>query len=74
MKYLIGNLFLLCSFPILVFAGDFSGNFELYPEGCQYTETRSCKLKGVLTYKSSRDGLVWQTDEWEEGNRLSLQG
>ena len=51
-----------------LYAGKFSGELKLFPEGCQKTKARICKLKGLLTYSSSRNELVWQTDEWEDGN------
>lgn len=52
-------------------AGTFSGELKLYPPECQKTESKICKLEGLLTYTSSRDGLVWQTDEWQDGNGQS---
>jgi hypothetical protein len=59
----------LISFPVI--SGTFTGELKLFPDGCQNTEDRKCKLEGMLTYTSSRNGLVWQTDEWEEGNEQS---
>ena len=57
--------------PKTVVAGTFSGELKLFPDGCQYTESRLCKLKGMLTYTSSRNEMVWQTDEWVDGNGKS---
>ena len=51
-----------------VTSGEFVGDLVLYPEGCQDTDARICKLGSLLTYKSSRDNLVWQTDTWKDGN------
>jgi hypothetical protein len=70
-RYLLTLIFLFLS-QIQVNGGEFSGEFRdgfigeliLYPEGCQNTESRKCRLGSVLTYKSPRNGLVWQTDEW----------
>lgn len=45
-------------------SGSFFGDFVLLPEGCQNTKNKLCTLKGILTYVSSRNGWVWQTDEW----------
>jgi hypothetical protein len=46
-------------------AGSFLGELVLYPDGCQKTNSRKCKLGSELTYKSSRgEKLVWQTDKW----------
>jgi hypothetical protein len=62
-------LFLVAmSLQTYALAGEFTGELKLVPEGCQHTNTRICKLKGLLTYKSSQNGLVWQTDEWEDEN------
>lgn len=64
-----GLLFLVTmSFQPYALAGEFSGELTLVPVGCQHSNTRTCKLKGLLTYKSSRNGLVWQTDEWQDEN------
>jgi hypothetical protein len=49
-------------------AGIFSGELVLFPDGCEHTQSRLCKLQGMLTYVSSRNGLMWQTDEWKDGN------
>ncbi len=43
----------------------------LYPEGCQKSNARKCKLGAELTYNSSRDGLVWQTDKWQDEEKES---
>lgn len=46
-------------------AGQFVGELKLYPEGCQKSESRKCRLDGLLTYKSSTGKhFVWQTDSW----------
>ncbi|OUS27647.1 hypothetical protein A9Q99_14510 [Gammaproteobacteria bacterium 45_16_T64] len=63
---LLSVVILILSLP--GYAGTFSGDLVLLPEGCQQTQSRICKLKGMLTYKSSNNGLVWQTDEWKDGN------
>lgn len=52
-------------------SGTFSGELTLFPEGCEHTKSRLCKLDGTLTYTSSRNGMVWQTDEWVDGNDKS---
>lgn len=53
---------------VSVSAGQFSGELLLFPDGCQKTNAKICKLKGLLTYTSSRNNLVWQTDEWIDDN------
>ncbi len=58
----------LLTFSNAAMGGEFLGNLVLYPEGCQQTDARICKLGEELTYKSSRDGLVWQTDAWKDKN------
>lgn len=46
-------------------AGQFIGELKLYPEGCQKSESRQCRLDGLLSYKSSTGKkFVWQTDSW----------
>lgn len=52
----------------VAFSGEFTGDLVLYPEGCQKSDARICKLGSELTYKSSTDNLVWQTDAWRDGN------
>lgn len=77
MRYL--NALLMAMFiPLssLVWAGQFVGNPVLYPEGCQQIvdqkkNEQKCKIKGILTYISSRDNLTWQVEEWKDGNLKS---
>jgi len=45
-------------------SGEFEGDLVLFPEGCQSSSSRICNLKAELTYKSSRNGLVWKTNVW----------
>ena len=66
MKIFSAIVTLLISFSSVAFGGEFIGNLILLPDGCQQTDARICKLGAELTYKSSRDGLVWQTDTWKD--------
>jgi hypothetical protein len=66
MKILTMLIFTFLS--VNVIAGEFSGELLLFPKDCQKTNARICKLEGLLTYKSSRNSLVWQTDEWTDDN------
>lgn len=68
MKSIAILIVLSMSIQINALAGEFTGELKLFPEGCQHTNKRICKLKGLLTYKSSENNLVWQTDEWQDGN------
>ncbi len=43
---------------------NFTGEVNLFPEGCQNEDKKICHLKGQLTFVSPRDGTVWQTKEW----------
>ncbi len=52
------------------FAGNFSGEFKLVPEGCQNAPERICRLQGRISYRSD-NGLVWQTAEWKDENGKS---
>ncbi len=45
------------------FAGTFSGELILEPEGCQQSDTKICKLGSELRYDQG-NGLVWQTNKW----------
>lgn len=47
------------------------GELNLYPRGCQSTDSGTCKLGSELTYTSSRNGLVWQTDTWSSDEAQS---
>jgi hypothetical protein len=67
MKHLLASIFIFLV-PFKTLAGEFIGELMLSPAGCQETDARACKLNGMLTYKSSRNGLVWQTSQWEDGN------
>ena len=67
----IAGLILYLAFVPTANSGEFSGNLVLYPPGCQQTDARICKLAEELTYKSSRDELVWQTDVWKDDNAES---
>lgn len=74
MKYL--NALLVATVSTLsspILAGSFIGDPVLFPNGCQLIANqddhdKKCRLKGELTYISSRNNLVWQTDEWKNGN------
>lgn len=52
-------------------AGEFEGDLVLLPDGCETTNARICRLGATLTYRSSHDGLVWQTDVWSDSNAQS---
>lgn len=64
-------VFFSCICCNTAFSGEFIGDLILLPEGCQKSVARICKLGAELTYKSSSDNLVWQTDVWQDGNRES---
>lgn len=74
MKYL--NALLVATVSTLsspILAGSFIGDPVLFPKGCQLIANqddhdKKCRLKGELTYISSRNNLVWQTDEWKNSN------
>ena len=67
-KFIIILSIIMHLISLSVTAGTFSGDLVLFPKGCENTQSRICKLGGMLTYKSSRDGLIWQTDEWRDDN------
>ena len=45
-------------------SGKFEGELTLIPFGCQNSPEGICKLGSELTYKSSRNKLVWKTNIW----------
>jgi Protein of unknown function (DUF1353) len=48
-----------------IYAGVFTGDLKLVPDGCQNSPSQICKLEGMLRYESSNGSkLVWQTDAW----------
>ena len=60
---------------IQVSAGTFSGNIILFPEGCQNSKQKVCKLKEKLTYESDRkdplgNKMVWQTAEGQDATTI----
>lgn len=67
--FLVSTIF-LC-FSDLGNAGEFEGELVLLPDGCESADARICRLGAPLTYRSSRDGLVWQTDVWSDSNAQS---
>ena len=46
-------------------AGSFEGKLNIYPPGCQTSPGGICKLGSPLTYRSSRNSLVWKTVAWQ---------
>ena len=48
-----------------------AGKLDLYPKGCQSSDTGICKLGSELTYTSSRNRLVWKTNAWSSDEAQS---
>lgn len=71
MRLFFAILTIIIFYSNTAFSGAFTGDLVFFPEGCQKTVARICKLGAEITYKSSIDNLVWQTDKWEDGDRES---
>ncbi|MFG3452558.1 DUF1353 domain-containing protein [Stutzerimonas stutzeri] len=69
MKWNLAVLMLLFGVSAQVSA-EFRGELKLVPEGCANTPPRICRLDSLLTF-TSKNGLIWQTDVWEDGNGQS---
>ena len=69
LRFTLSALFLTVAEPS--FSEKLMGKLVLYPEGCQSSATRICKLASELTYTSSRNGLVWKTNVWSSDEAQS---
>ena len=51
-----------------------TGEVILFPEGCQNIDDGICHLKGKLSFVSPRNGMVWETKEWQNPSMLWKKG
>lgn len=51
-----------------------TGEVILFPEGCQNIGDGICHLKGKLSFVSPRNGMVWETKEWQNPSMLWEKG